>query len=198
MEDAYLKKLLGSREKVLLISRQHWTVLVQDLLPESLLILGILFLVTFIWSSVLPAPSVALAYVLLLLPLISLVRDVLVWMNHKYVVTNLRVIQLMGVLNKNVTDSSLEKVNDVKMEQSFLGRLLHFGDIEILTASELGVNRFTQIGHPVQFKTAMLNAKNELDKNHLDLLSQLTSLHSAGLLSDEELQQKKAAVSKEA
>ena len=38
------------------------------------------------------------------------------------------------------------KVNDVKMEQSFLGRLLGYGDIEILTASELGVNLFRRIG----------------------------------------------------
>jgi uncharacterized membrane protein YdbT with pleckstrin-like domain len=41
------------------------------------------------------------------------------WKNHQYIITNRRVIQINGIVNKNVTDSSLEKVNDVHMTQSF-------------------------------------------------------------------------------
>jgi len=40
-----------------------------------------------------------------------------------------------------------------------MGRMLGYGNIEILTASELGVNKFTYIGRPIQYKTAMLNAR---------------------------------------
>jgi GTP-binding protein LepA len=71
-------------------------------------------------------------------------------------VTNRRVIQVSGVLGKNVMDSSLEKVNDVKMSQSFLGRMFGYGDIQILTASELGVDLYHQINDPVGFKTASM------------------------------------------
>ena len=75
------------------------------------------------------------------------------WANHKFVVTNRRILHVEGVLDKDITDSSLEKVNDAKLEQSMWGRrMLDFGNVEILTASELGVNKFHQIaGHdPVQ------------------------------------------------
>lgn len=164
MADPYLKSLLGKNETVQHVARQHWALLAWPILPEVLLILSYAGLVTFIWAELLPRPQVLLAQVLLILPIISLLRDTLIWSNHKYVVTNRRVIQLQGVFNKNVVDSSLEKVNDVKMEQSFWGRLFGYGDIEILTASELGVNRFTRIGNPVRFKTAMLNAKTALEK----------------------------------
>ncbi len=51
-------------------------------------------------------------------------------------------MQISGIFNKSVIDSSLEKVNDIKMDQSALGRMFGYGDIEILTASELGVNLF--------------------------------------------------------
>jgi uncharacterized membrane protein YdbT with pleckstrin-like domain len=121
------------------------------------------------------------------------------------VVTNRRVIQIIGVFNKNVTDSSLEKVNDVKMVQSFWGRLFGYGDIEILTASEMGVNRFTQIGRPIRFKTAMLDAKGRLDSGQASaggerdtaaLLAQLEALHKAGILTDAEFEKKKAALGK--
>jgi len=134
-----------------------------------------------------------------------MIHDVLIYTHHEYIVTNRRVIQLSGILNKQVIDSSLEKVNDVKMAQSALGRVFNYGDVEILTASELGVNLFRRIENPVQFKTAMLNAKARLESGeHWDapapaasdnvpaLLAQLATLRQQGVLTDEEFQQKKA------
>lgn len=163
MSDLYLNSLLGEREQILLVTRQHWFVLLRLILFETILILATVVAVTLVYVFWNPLPVTLLGYLLVLLPLASLVRDLIYWRNHKYVVTDRRVIQIFGVLHKNVTDSSLEKVNDVKMDQSFWGRVFDFGDIEILTASELGINRFTFIGKPIHFKTAMLNAKFKIE-----------------------------------
>jgi uncharacterized membrane protein YdbT with pleckstrin-like domain len=202
MADTYLNSLLSKHEGIALVTRQHWLVLVGEILVESILSIAIVVLISILWA-VLPNPLVPLGYLLLLLPAASMLRDILIWANHKYVVTNRRVIQLSGVFSKNVTDSSLEKVNDVKMSQSFWGRLLEYGDIEILTASELGVNVFRRIGSPIRFKTAMLNAKERLEHEPAaaeprrgaevpDLITQLDALRKHGVLSDEEFQKKKA------
>jgi uncharacterized membrane protein YdbT with pleckstrin-like domain len=107
-------------------------------------------------------PLAAFGFLLVLVPLAIMTWDILTWSNRQYIVTNRRVIQISGIFNKNVVDSSLEKVNDVKMSQSFFGRLFDYGDVEILTASETGDNLFKRIGDPVKFKTAMLNAKEKL------------------------------------
>jgi uncharacterized membrane protein YdbT with pleckstrin-like domain len=119
-------------------------------------------------------------------------------------VTNRRVIQISGVFNKDVVDSSLEKVNDVKMSQSFFGRMFGYGDIEILTASELGVNLFHEIADPIDFKTAMLNAKERMgfeemgmEMHHTNadipsMIEKLDILRRRGILSEAEFQQKKA------
>ena len=199
MRDVYLNRMLGERERILLITRQHWLVLVREIMVEVLLAIALIVLVTLILIVWLANPLVALGYLLLVLPALSMWRDIAAWTNHKYVVTNRRVIQIFGVINKNVTDSSLEKVNDVKMEQSLLGRLFNYGDIEILTASELGINRFTRIGNPVRFKTAMLNAKEKLEHEPAApvtdvaaLLAQLGKLRDEGVLSQEEFESKKA------
>jgi uncharacterized membrane protein YdbT with pleckstrin-like domain len=158
MADSYLNSLLGDGEQVLFVTHRHWLILILEILSESILAIAVVVLVTLliVFSPLLGplaviAPFFALGYVLLLFPLASLTRDVLIWSNRKYVITNRRVIQLTGVLNKDVTDSSLEKVNDVKLDQSFWGRLLNFGDVEILTASDIGVNKFTTISDPVRF-----------------------------------------------
>jgi uncharacterized membrane protein YdbT with pleckstrin-like domain len=163
MSDKYLKTLLGDNEQVLFVTHQHWLVLAGEIVSESILAVALVVVVSLTWALWLPNPMVALGYLLVILPLISLLRDVLIWSNRKYVVTSYRVIQLAGVFSKNITDSSLEKVNDVKMVQSFFGRLLGYADFEVLTASELGANRFTKIGDPIHFKTAMINAIVELE-----------------------------------
>jgi hypothetical protein len=117
MSDAYLNSLLGEREEIMLVTRQHWFHLFRSILFEIILIAGTLIAVTIIW--IIGAPGVAgpLGYLLVLIPGVSMLRDVLRWNSHKYVVTNRRVVQIFGVFNKNVTDSSLEKVNDVRMDQ---------------------------------------------------------------------------------
>jgi uncharacterized membrane protein YdbT with pleckstrin-like domain len=163
----------------------------------------VIVLVSLIWAFWLLNPLVAFGYLLLIFPLVSLCRDVLVWSKRKYVVTNRRVIQLSGVFSKSVSDSSLEKVNDVKMTQTFLGRLFGYGDIEILTASELGVNLLKHIGRPIQYKTTMINAKEKLETpvaaaparpqpNLADLLGQLDTLRQHGVLTEAEFQSKKS------
>jgi uncharacterized membrane protein YdbT with pleckstrin-like domain len=211
MSNKYLKKLLGENEQVLFVTHQHWLVLLGEIISECLLMVAVIVGVSLIWALWVPNPLMALAYLLLILPLISLLRDILIWVNRKYVVTNRRVIQLSGIFSKNVTDSSLEKVNDVKMSQSFLGRTFDYGDIEIMTASELGVNKLTHIGHPIQYKTTMINAKEKLERIQVDftplhpapaaptkenLLSQLDLLRQHNVLTEEEFQRKKAELLK--
>src|SRR5262245_35981891 len=164
MADRYLINLLGENEHILLVTRQHWLFLFGEILSGMVIAAVLGGLGTLIWMFLLPVPPVPIGYRLLLLPAVSLLRDLLIWENRQYVVTNWRVIQITGVFNKEVSDSSLEKVNDVKLEQSFLGRLLGYGSIEILTASELGVSKFNRVGRLIHLKTAMLNAKKNLNQ----------------------------------
>ncbi len=201
----YLKQLLGEKEAVLFITRQHGWVLASEILSESVLTIALIVLVSLVWAWNPQSTWMALGYLLLVFPLVSLTRDVLIWANRQYIITNRRVLHISGVLQKDVTDSSLEKVNDVKMEQSALGRLFDYGDIEILTASELGVNEFKRIAQPIRFKQAMLNAKENMGRSATiasprptgagssipDLIAQLDQLRKAGVVTEEEFQKKK-------
>lgn len=201
MSKSYLAKMLGENEKVEFVARQHWSILVRSILAEIVIIILIVGAVSIAFP--LTSGVVAVLYVFVLVPLVMLTRDVLIWWNNEYVVTNRRVIQLHGVFNKHVIDSSLEKVNDVKMEQSFFGRVFDYGDIEILTASELGVNRFSWIEKPVHFKTAMLNAKERMGTDEMPrrptskgdvpaMIEELDQLRKQGVLTEQEFQTKKA------
>ena len=199
----YVESLLGDREKIIMVAHQHWFILMSSIVLEIIIILIIIAL-TIAAGAYLPEFALligAIGTILLLLPLSTMVRDIMGWMNRQFIITNRRVIQISGILNKNVTDSSLVKVTDVKMDQSAMGRLFDYGDIEILTASELGANLFRRIDEPIHFKTAMLNAKERIeqgeeafkpDEGLPGLIASLDQLHQMGILSDEEFSQKKA------
>lgn len=201
MATNYLDSMLGDNEQVILETHQHWFVLFGRIFLEIVLIAVI------IGGSLIASafqPFAIYGLILILVPLIGILNDVMVWRNKAYIVTNRRVIQISGVFNKDVIDSSLEKVNDVKMSQTFFGRMFDYGDIEILTASELAVNLFHQIASPVEFKTAMLNAKEKMGIDEFDLemlrgnndiptlIEKLDVLRRRGIISETEFQRKKA------
>ena len=174
MSGHYLQSLLGDREKIILGTRHHWFVLASSILLEVVSIF-IIFAATLVGSIFLtssqPNPVnqyipllLLIGFILLLIPIATGTRDFLNWSNHQFIITNLRVMQISGIFNKSVIDSSLDKVNDIKMDQSALGRMFGYGDIEILTASELGVNLFKKIDNPVGFKSALINAKAYLEQ----------------------------------
>ena len=97
-----------------------------------------------------------------ILPLFLLIRTFLVWLNQQLLITNRRIMVVQGIVNKHVRDSALEKVNDVDMTQSFVGRLLGYGTVKIITGSDIGINEFVCIANPARFKREMLNAKEQL------------------------------------
>ncbi|MEI6288801.1 MAG: PH domain-containing protein [Chloroflexota bacterium] len=199
MTDKFTQSMLGENERIILMTRQHWFVLFSAILLEIIVTIGIM-----IGAGVASVanPLLALTFLLVLLPILSGVHDILAWRNRQYIVTNWRVIQFSGIFNKNVVDSSLEKVNDVKMTQSFLGRIFGYGDVEIMTASELGVNVFKRIDEPVKFKTAMLNAREKIGFDALSphnssggnipaQIMELDDLRKKGILTEQEFLAKK-------
>ena len=201
MAKDYLEEMLGENEHILLRARKHWSVLFGNIVLEIFLIIA-LIVISFLLLPLVAFPVMPLGLILAFVPLIGMVRDFLIWYNRQYIVTNRRVIQSAGVFSKDVVDSSLEKVNDVKLSQSFWGRMFDYGDIEILTASEVGANVFRSIGEPIKFKTAMLNAKEKLGYDEVGvrpqieedvptLIAKLDGLRRQGILSEEEFQKKK-------
>ncbi len=167
----YTDSLLADGEIVVRRARQHWLApLVQARRAWLLLLIGALALVAGL--AIRDASGIAgtvglglavLSVVALAAGLLFAVYHVLAWRAQDYVVTNRRVVQVEGILNKRAADSSLEKINDAVLEQSLLGRILGFGDLEVLTASESAIDRFHMLSRAADFKREMLNQKHALE-----------------------------------
>lgn len=221
---AYLDSLLGRGEQILYIARQHIFVLIANILTELSLIAllvaaGVASNMAFDTTSVTIGGITASNLILIICVAISVFvllsgfMDYLRWTAEEYVITDRRVIQIRGIFNKRVIDSSLEKINDVELRQSLFGRMMNFGTVEILTASgDEGVNVIDRIADPLAFKRAMLDAKYNHEAGYgylpnnsygtvraqvdapatlVDELTRLAALRDRGILSHEEFETEK-------
>ena len=167
---SYARNLLSRGEEVVFESRQHWfAVLVET---WTFVIGAVVSLALLIWATTSDLRGVdgliqIVALLALLVSLAYIGLKIWSWRNQEFLITTRRVIKAQGIFNKEMGDSSLEKVNDARLTQSWLGRIFDYGTLDILTASEAAeaglLNDFPMLAEPVKFKVAMLNQKERLE-----------------------------------
>ncbi|CAN5760338.1 hypothetical protein BH23CHL7_BH23CHL7_04460 [soil metagenome] len=174
----YADSLLIEGEEVALRTRQHWLALVVTarygfllwLIAIGLLILGLALRpnVDFFADGTPAANIIGLAAIACFLVglLIVLIR-LWQWWAQDFMITNRRLMKVWGVLNKRSVDSSLEKINDARLDQSVFGRMFNYGHLDILTAGpETDLDDFDMIRDPKGFKRMMLTQKHSLEMGY--------------------------------
>jgi hypothetical protein len=167
---SYADSLLASGERIVRRERQHWFVLIWQARFAILgVILGVVLLIlsqqldTSGSTGTLRSILGLVTFLAVILGLLYLGWAYLRYLNEEYVITTRRIIHGEGVINKKATDSSLEKINDAVLTQSLWGRIFGFGDLDVLTASESGIERLRMLVDALDFKKSMLEAKHELE-----------------------------------
>jgi uncharacterized membrane protein YdbT with pleckstrin-like domain len=164
MSIQYLSQQLGASEKILYTERHHWIFPIAEML-KWILAAAVVIVVIVLFKAWFSGAWVNWLFLVLLVPVFRIAWGFLSWRMNVYALTNRRVVEVTGVINKTVADSSLEKLTDVVLRQSLFGRILGYGDIEVLTAAAgAGINFLKQIRKPLQFKQAMVNAKEDLER----------------------------------
>jgi uncharacterized membrane protein YdbT with pleckstrin-like domain len=161
---SYGESLLAKGEHIIYRGRQHWLAPLSDSLrPIVLVLLGLLaFFLSFPLGGI-GVILLILAAVLLVVGIVWIAIVYLTWRAQEYLITNRRVLKVEGLLDKKTADSALDKINDAVLSQGLLARILKYGDLEIMTAAEIAVDRYEMLARAVDFKKAMLDAKNQLE-----------------------------------
>jgi hypothetical protein len=170
---SYADSLLADGEVIVRRARQHWLSLFIDGWHGWLvLLLGLVALIAGLALRGGSGFSGTLGTLLSLVALVALVAGgaivllhVLRWRAQDYLVTNRRVLQVEGILNKRSGDSSLEKINDAVLDQSMVGRMFGYGDLDIMTAAESAIDRFRMLPAPAAFKRDMLDQKYAYERD---------------------------------
>lgn len=99
-------------------------------------------------------------FVALLIGLGGFFRALIYYYNSDFVLTDRRVIAKFGLLSRTTSEQRLSKVESIHVYQSFLGRLLNYGNITV-TGTGSSETRFGPMVDPVACKHAL---EEELDK----------------------------------
>jgi membrane protein YdbS with pleckstrin-like domain len=167
----YADTLLIEGEEVALRTRQHWLAFLINARAGFILwIVAVALLVAANWF-VLTKPFTdivgVVALIMFALGLLIVIVRLWQWWAQDYMVTNRRLMKVWGVFNKRSVDSALEHINDAQLDQSFFGRLLGYGHLDILTAStETTLDDYDMIRDPKGFKKVMLTQKHALETGY--------------------------------
>ncbi len=169
----YADTLLVDGERVVMRTRQHWFATVVDGRRQWTLLVGSLVLLVLSLNLEGVIRDVVGWVVLagIVLSVGVLIVHYWAWYAQDYLVTTRRVLKVEGIINKRSADSSLEKINDAVLEQNLFGRILDYGDLNILTAADVDLDEYKMLNHAPQFKRQMLNQKHELEMEGMRLPS---------------------------
>ncbi len=154
-----MRTKLRNSEEVFLVTHHHWLILARPLLCIFIMALSTYFMYYFaeemntmfyVWVS-LTGLTVSTLYTLYR----WYERSINIW-----AVTNYRVIEENGVFSILAKESPLDKINNISYQQSFMGRIFGYGDVEIQTAAGEGMTIHRFINDPKELKDTINDAKD--------------------------------------
>jgi membrane protein YdbS with pleckstrin-like domain len=154
-----MRTKLHPGETIALIVRRHWLVLAK---PALFLVAVLLYLpvrhvnilgLEALLNYLLPY-AVALSGALFLYRYLD--RRVNIW-----AVTNLRLVDEWGILTHRSRENPLDKINDIVVEQTMLGRVFGYGSISVQTAATAGETIIEFVERPEELKQT-INAQKAM------------------------------------
>ena len=172
----YADRLLADGETIIRRERQHW-VFPFLIAGRWVLVAVVVGIVGFLLSAFvlradgegIVADAIVLidwvvgiiTFVAIAIAIVGFVWSVIQWQTQEYVLTDHRVMHVNGVINKQSSDSSLENITDAQITIPWVGRMLGFGDLRFMTASEAGIENLRALRDPIGFKKALMESKTE-------------------------------------
>lgn len=138
---SYIQNNLQAGEEIKYKADIHWYIFAY---PVILLLLSAFF------SSAQTGLFYYVSIFLLLSGLFQLIKRILLKMGAEYVVTNKKVILKSGILNRDALELVLNKCEEIRINQSLMGRMLGFGSIVVTTGGV--TNKFDFITNPIKFR----------------------------------------------
>ncbi|MBO4826078.1 MAG: PH domain-containing protein [Prevotella sp.] len=141
----YIEQNLMEGEQIIMRAQLHYIVYWK---PAVLILLALILFVFQISPEVYSYQGI-LAAILLVIAFISIL---VIHGNRKYILTNRRLIEKVGIVRRESREILLRKCEGVQLSQSIMGRLLNYGTVVVSTTGE-AENDYKYIQAPVRFQT---------------------------------------------
>lgn len=140
---SYLQKSLAPGEAVVAVFRLHWIVWIR---LWVVIVLGIIAVAALLVAQI--------AWGALAAAVIAILIAGYQWLwlrGIEQAVTTRRVVRKIGIVSRTTTELRLASIETVDLHQSFWGRILGFGNVEITGRGETAMALY-RIAHPIGVK----------------------------------------------
>lgn len=147
-----MRTRLRETEYVVMVSKKHpLDIILVCMLTVIFLVMFLLFLGNATAGWIFGPGSLGLACVV----------AIMFWVRQRdiWVVTNQRVIDERGIFSLYSMESPLDKITNVSVSLSLLGRILGYGVVQIQTAAEAGLTEEVKIMSPRAFREAIFEQR---------------------------------------
>ncbi|MGV1005528.1 MAG: PH domain-containing protein [Candidatus Nanopelagicales bacterium] len=171
---SYADSLLTTSEHVVYRTRKHWIAPVVIALPATFIILGgVIALLIHLLVDIRGLNQLTLwgGWIAVLVGASWLGNSFARWASMEYVVTNQKVIKAWGILRKFSESASLEKINEISMEQGLIGRVLGYGTLQVRTASDSADLRYWAMETPQEYRKEILEAKHAYERADAEFIA---------------------------
>jgi uncharacterized membrane protein YdbT with pleckstrin-like domain len=204
------RRLLADHEELILDLRPHWIGLVWPIAQTTVALVAYFAAGYFTPGSWPGWVDWVRFYALALFILVYPLRHVIAWLTSHFVLTSDRLIRREGWFAKRSMEMPLERINDVRFEQSVLERVVGAGDLVIESGGEYGQNLFSDIRRPEDVQKLIYEKAEEnqyrtpgttpptrasgtetittAGGSPLDEIERLAALKERGLITDEEFE----------
>lgn len=151
----YIAESLSKDEKLIYATRPHWVVFIPAIAILLLAALVFLYLPKLmlinqsLWHNF--SFHQLISMFLVFLGIVALLRAYLFYTTSEYSITNKRVIMKRGFIQRYSTEVFLSKIEGVKINQSFTGRILNYGNIIIIGTGGTK-DYYSSVPNPVRFR----------------------------------------------
>lgn len=158
-----MRTVLKKNERLILEAKKHWFILVAPIawLATSVILTGIIYAKTGFSGFGHASLFIVIGFVFYLLYRIY-DRATNIW-----AVTNLRLVDEFGVISHSAKESPIDKINNVSFNQSILGRLFDYGDVQVQTAAEMGSTEVRFVSSPMRLKDVITESQDKYKQTQI-------------------------------
>jgi uncharacterized membrane protein YdbT with pleckstrin-like domain len=156
-----VRSKLQANETVALVVRKHWLVLAKP----AIVLMGVL--AYYVFRDKLMGLQVFLDSFAPYVLAFAVCWLLYAWLDRRtniWVVTNFRLIDQWGVVTNNSKENTLDKINDITVEQTIYGRILNYGTVSVQTAAKEGETVIQFVENPQLLKNVLSEKREELTK----------------------------------
>lgn len=155
---SYVEGSLVPGEQVIYRAHLHWNTFVVAGLTFIMFTAGALILVSY------DPTQQGVALIIFLVGLLPLIAAYVRYRCSEFAVTDKRVLIKTGVIRRQTMETLLNKVENISVQQSLLGRLLNFGTIQV-TGTGSTKETFGNIAAPLEFRRQVQAATLSYEAN---------------------------------